>query len=319
MKRTLLILITTIGISLSSSAQFVFTTTSATYTGNGAPASGNGAFYSYQPGYGAGNYVDNSCTTPASGTGANELGGFDPNVYDANTAVPARNGTIFYGGKIRNMYSGAPCTAATPSFGFTFNNSQVVDLTLAANQKLEFTYQLNTGTNFDVVLQLFNDNTNYNPNLTSFPYTFLADGASHTVILDFSSNISGTADLANIFQVSFTYPFDVKSPDFGLSFANIKLGSTVTGINGAQANIASSKLYPNPSTDLAKVELNLNSVSEVKVTLSDLMGKEIMTVAQGTTAVVNADINTANLNKGIYTVNYFIDGAAAKSELLMVK
>jgi hypothetical protein len=103
------------------------------------------------------------------------------------------------------------------------------------------------------------------------------------------------------------------------SIDNFTAAGFVSATNAAQANISSSKLYPNPVSDLARVELNLNSVSDVKVTLSDLMGKEVMTVAQGTMSSVNADINVANLNKGIYTVNYFINGAAAKSELLMVK
>jgi hypothetical protein len=101
---------------------------------------------------------------------------------------------------------------------------------------------------------------------------------------------------------------------------NLKLGiCPTTGTNAAQANVSSAKLFPNPTSDMARVELNLFNPASVKVTLSDLMGKEVMTIAEGTTSALAKDFSVANLNKGVYTVNYFINGAAAKSELLMVK
>jgi len=95
--------------------------------------------------------------------------------------------------------------------------------------------------------------------------------------------------------------------------------SPATSVTAAQANISSSKLYPNPTSDMANIELNLLSTSDVKVTLTDVMGKEVMTVASGTMASLSQAFSVANLHKGIYTVNYFVNGSAAKAELLMVK
>jgi hypothetical protein len=92
-----------------------------------------------------------------------------------------------------------------------------------------------------------------------------------------------------------------------------------TAVTAAQANISSTKLYPNPVSDMANVELNLLSTSDVKVTLTDVMGKEVMTIANGTMASLSESFSVSNLHKGIYTVNYFINGSAAKAELLMVK
>lgn len=321
MKRILLNIAMFVGSVSVGFAQFTFTTTSSSYSGNGQPGSGDGAFYSYQPGYGAGNYVDNTCTTPYNSTPSSpdQLGGFDPNVYDATTVTPARPGTIFYGGAIRNMYSGTPCTGYTPSFGWTFNNGRTVDLSLTANQQVQFTYYNNTGTNLDVVMNLY-DKPSYIGKLSGHAYTFLADGTAHTITIDFSGDVLVGADMTNIAQVGFTYPFDVKSPDFGLSFADINLGSSVTSsTNEAALNITSSKLYPNPANETAKVELNLKSASSIKVTLADLMGKEVMTIAEGIYTEMNKEFSVANLNKGIYTVNYFVNGASAKSEMLMVK
>jgi hypothetical protein len=96
-------------------------------------------------------------------------------------------------------------------------------------------------------------------------------------------------------------------------------GGGTTAVSAAQANISSSKLYPNPTSDMANISLELKSSSDVKVTLTDLMGKEIMTIANGNMASLNESFSVANLHKGIYTVNYFINGSAAKAEMLMVK
>jgi hypothetical protein len=94
-----------------------------------------------------------------------------------------------------------------------------------------------------------------------------------------------------------------------------------TSVNAAKAAIASSKLYPNPSTETesASIELSLKEASDVKVTLSDLMGREVAVIANERNVAVNKSFSTANLAKGMYTVNYFINGAPAKAELLMVK
>jgi len=94
---------------------------------------------------------------------------------------------------------------------------------------------------------------------------------------------------------------------------------TTSVLNKTSNNITNSKIYPNPTSDMAKIEMELTSVSDVKVTLTDLMGKEVMTITEGSTAFVNSSFNVSALNKGIYTVNYTVNGSAAKTELLMVK
>lgn len=324
MKKLLLNTALLLGVASASLAQsFTFTTTSATYTGSGAPASGDGAFYSFQAGnYAPVFYIDNTCTTPgdiSGGTGADQLGGFDPNVYDASTATPARTGTIFYGGAIRNTYNtvATVCTKNTPSFGFTFNNNRTIDMSTAGDQKLAFSYTNNTGTNLTVEIQLF-DKPNYNGKLNTLSYTFLADATNHNVVLDLSSYVAGGADMTNIAQVSFTYPYDTKSPNFGLSFANITIGGN-TAPTLASSSVSSSNLYPNPVSDVATVELNLAAPSEVKVAVYDVMGKEVMTIANGNFFELKQEFSVAGLNKGVYNVVYYVNGKAAKADRLMVK
>jgi hypothetical protein len=93
----------------------------------------------------------------------------------------------------------------------------------------------------------------------------------------------------------------------------------VASLSASSAEIASSKLYPNPTSESASLELSLKEASDVKVTLSDFMGREVAVIANERSLDVNKSFSTANLAKGMYTVNYFINGAPAKAELLMVK
>jgi hypothetical protein len=151
-----------------------------------------------------------------------------------------------------------------------------------------------------------------------------AYGSNHTapVAADFALIKAITITVVNASNTAAPnyWPYALAGATFTID--NFKIGDQTTivaGINSATANIASSKLYPNPVSDRANVELNLNSASDVKVTLSDVMGKEVMVITEGTFSSLTKDFSVATLNKGIYTVNYFINGAAAKSELLMVK
>lgn len=94
---------------------------------------------------------------------------------------------------------------------------------------------------------------------------------------------------------------------------------SVTGTQKASKYVTSTKLYPNPVSDIAKVELELNTVSDVKITLTDMMGKEMKSINVSNTSSVQESFDVAGLAKGIYTINYYINGAPAKAELLMVK
>ena len=152
-----------------------------------------------------------------------------------------------------------------------------------------------------------------------------AYGANHTaaVAADYSQIKAITITVINNANTGDPnyYPNALNAATFSID--NFKIGDQTTlvstSVSAANTNIASSKIYPNPTADNARVELELKSASNVKVTLSDVMGKEVMTISEGTVSSLSQDFSVANLNKGIYTVNYFVNGASAKSELLMVK
>ncbi len=154
-----------------------------------------------------------------------------------------------------------------------------------------------------------------------------AYGSNHTaaVAADYTQVKAITITVINKANTGPTnyYPLALNAATFTID--NFKIGDQTTlgtvssNLPSTAATISSSKIYPNPTSDNARVELELKSASNVKVTLSDLMGKEVMTISEGTISSLSQDFSVANLNKGIYSVNYFVNGASAKSELLMVK
>lgn len=98
---------------------------------------------------------------------------------------------------------------------------------------------------------------------------------------------------------------------------NVEIGDFTT--NTKASKVASSNIYPNPASVDATVKLSLETSANVNVVVTDLMGRVVTEVYNGTTASVSETINVSGLAKGTYTVTYFVDGAAAKSELLLVK
>ncbi|MDB5257212.1 MAG: hypothetical protein JWM14_1907 [Chitinophagaceae bacterium] len=308
MKKTILSITAIFVASFAANAQFVETSTSVTYTGHSIP-SGTPGFYAYQA-YPSTQFSDATCSTAFSGT----LGGFDPSFQDATAIGSPRSngGAIIFGGGIANVYSGSPCGANIPSFGF---NSNGVDLSAAANQKITFEYQSDATLNLELqVKDVF-----YNGMLISTPFTLVGDGNVHTISLDFSGNINGAADLSSIRQISFGFPTSTLSPSFGVSLNNIKLGSAVvTAINNS-TSVANANLFPNPSTGTTTISGELKSVANVKITLVDMLGQEVKVISEEYTSTINSTFDVSTLKKGIYSVVTNIDGAPSKSQMLVVR
>ena len=314
-----------------------------------------GTFYTFQN-YNGTTYSNAACGTSIT-TGTSIGGGATSTIQVVSGSV--HYGLQIAAGYVIQPWNNA-CGAVSPSFGFAFStacplagngydplstagNPISVNLTsatiTAAKQKLYINYigfstgntaTLQTGLNF------LRDPANdagagaFNSGLANEPaVNFAMDGASHQIVVDFSgTTVSNAAILAAVRQISFIYygttittGYDLYILGFSVGTATAIAAPPVTGINNsAAALVASTKLYPNPVSDQANIQLDLVTPSDVKVSLSDMMGREVMTIAQGSSmSSVTQSFSVANLQKGIYTVNYFVNGAAAKSELLMVK
>ncbi|MFM7021524.1 MAG: T9SS type A sorting domain-containing protein [Flavobacteriales bacterium] len=106
--------------------------------------------------------------------------------------------------------------------------------------------------------------------------------------------------------------------NLSVSIDDVQVGACPVGVNNLSAG-ESANVYPNPTSDMANVNLTLNQVSEVKITIVDMFGRTVKEVANGNYSYVNEQVSVSNLSQGVYTVNYTVDGAVAKSTLLMVK
>jgi hypothetical protein len=327
MKKTILSIAAMLMTSSLSMAQFTLTSTSLTFTGNTNPANGtHGQFYNNQPNNGGGTmYANNTCTTVITqGPGAAEVGGFDPSIHDPSSGGNP-SGVTFFGGKLRTVYYGATCTENIPSLGFHTGTNlgdlqttgQDIDLSDPANQVIQFQYRSDASMTLE--LQLFD--AFYNTKLVGVPaISIVGDNAYHTVDINFSAyKVGDDASMAACRQVSLLYNSTTLSPGFGFSLANIKLGSVlVTGINNS-TSVANTNLFPNPSTGTTTISGELKSVSDVKITLVDMLGQEVKVIAEERTSTINSTFDVSTLKKGIYSVVTNIDGSPSKSQMLVVR
>jgi hypothetical protein len=78
------------------------------------------------------------------------------------------------------------------------------------------------------------------------------------------------------------------------------------------------KVYPNPSTGLSFVELNLETSQEVTMTVRDITGKVVATRNYGTLMGAHIlPINTSEFAKGMYTVEVMTGERMARSQMIV--
>lgn len=78
------------------------------------------------------------------------------------------------------------------------------------------------------------------------------------------------------------------------------------------------KVYPNPATTSATVEINVKNESDVQLRLLDLSGKVIAANDYGTIATSSlVNFNTADLNSGVYLVELTVNGEKMTKRLVI--
>jgi len=124
-------------------------------------------------------------------------------------------------------------------------------------------------------------------------------------IAPFSVNCSGTKMTQANGSLSFTVgelvvltQIDSLGNTLGGGFT---AGATLTtvSIKETDASILDVKVYPNPSTELVNIQINYSAIDQVRVTITDLQGKEVY---NGKYAGVSnlIGINTASFPTGAY-------------------
>jgi thiol-disulfide isomerase/thioredoxin len=117
----------------------------------------------------------------------------------------------------------------------------------------------------------------------------------------------GGAQMADIDGDTFEYQADSKFQSDGT--ASLKESVSEIGLN----------VYPNPATSVANVSFNNESASETTITLTNSLGQVVYEENLGAVSGnQNVQINTAELNSGIYTVTVASDYAQTNSQLSII-
>ncbi|MGZ6416714.1 MAG: T9SS type A sorting domain-containing protein, partial [Bacteroidia bacterium] len=94
-----------------------------------------------------------------------------------------------------------------------------------------------------------------------------------------------------------------------------------TGINETSNSIQNTMLFPNPATQNTTLLFNLKNTGEIKITLFDITGKEMMLIADEEMQKGNQqiNINTSKLSAGIYICKVQSDGGERLLKLVIAK
>ncbi|CAG5084267.1 zinc-dependent metalloprotease [Parvicella tangerina] len=79
------------------------------------------------------------------------------------------------------------------------------------------------------------------------------------------------------------------------------------------------RVFPNPARDVAKVSFDLYESSDVKVTLTDMLGQEVQLISQSKlpSGSHQFDVNTTGLSNGVYFVNLAVDQKIITQKLIV--
>lgn len=73
--------------------------------------------------------------------------------------------------------------------------------------------------------------------------------------------------------------------------------------------MTSTRVYPNPATDVLNIEVNASQASEMSISVYNIMGQQVMNTSVNISTGINRpSINTSDLNSGIYFVTVKANG-----------
>ena len=226
---------------------------------------------------------------------------------------PACSGSDNGGGGIDE----APVNELVAGWGQGGNGKMYVILTLTtplnlsstSDQKISMDLKADSATTYSLS---FEDASN-NSLLSATPLQVTT--STQTFAIDLTSKIALGADLSAVKKIIFIYD-GCPSGWFGkakLHISNFKVGSTLTGVNELVNHVSSSRIYPSPASSIINVELNLNQISTVKLTIGDVLGNQLKTIAQENTSSIKKAIDITDLSSGIYYVSYQVEGSIVRT------
>jgi hypothetical protein len=105
------------------------------------------------------------------------------------------------------------------------------------------------------------------------------------------------------------------APGAGVYLDDIRFGDQVLGVDNLN-ELNSVNIYPNPTSDLATIELELEKGSSTSFEVVDLTGKVVMTLSEDLTAGTNSiSLDVSSLTKGVYYINIATEDSRAVKQL----
>jgi len=106
-----------------------------------------------------------------------------------------------------------------------------------------------------------------------------------------------------------TYAFEVTTAGDG-GFTGVEEATTVEF----------AKVYPNPSVDMTTVEFSVTESSNVTIQFVNALGQVVYANAMGdVTGTQKVQVNTADLEAGIYLINISVDGNVITKRVSVIK
>jgi len=224
---------------------------------------------------------------------------YNPDAYNANAEISLSGNGV----QIPNNAT-APSTANNTDFGNISAGStttRTFSISNAGPAALTITGMNMTGANpadFTLV------------GASTFPLT-LAAGASQTVTVQFAPSSVGLR----------TATMNIQSNDFDESTYTVALrgvGLNASGI-AALAGGGAAKLYPNPTGNLATVELSLTAAERIQLSLLDMQGRQVVSAVDSQYGAGDhkVSVNTGNLPNGTYFVQLTVGNSITRMKLVV--
>ena len=249
---------------------------------------------------------------------------------DWNISSPGLNWAITSTAAATGVKSAMINNFSNSAGNYSILESNVFDVSGMASPALSFkmTYKQQVSTNNDK-LQVFSSTdcgnswqsrfsrngaglANATPPSTS-PYVPIS-----TQFTTYTVNINGIAGSANV-RFKWEFFADVAGQGNNLYIDDINLHDASVGINSVESQLGLA-IYPNPSSGNVSIDFNLSEKHTIAVTVTDLLGRTIESVAAKQYSAGEIKLNIAektSYQQGVYLVNINVDGNIISKKIII--
>ena len=162
-------------------------------------------------------------------------------------------------------------------------------------------------------------------------YKLMSNGTKFAVGMDNNAYNFKNANLYNSYVYSTndggsTYPwgywFGSSYSDYQAPMIRLKLSNNSSSIADVASNNFELSAYPNPAKESFAINYTLNNSGNVVITVTDIMGREVVRMNQGmqtANSSHNVVVNTENLQNGTYFYTVNVNGAKQTNKLIVNK